>query len=168
MVGKLLLMLTCALPFALLLRTTSIARPFHVVTRGEVEGSLSFISAEAKASKLPCPLVMASQEMAASGQTLPLRSTTSTVIKVSPVALWLLRFVPSLQPEQWLYLLLPLELLQRHHSLQYAWQAWFEATRDDRCPSRSTIYSWAVRYCSPSPTLHSLDYFYTDKVLCRW
>ena len=35
-VGRLLLMLTWTLPFFLVLRTTSSARPFHVVTLDEV------------------------------------------------------------------------------------------------------------------------------------
>ena len=52
-VPKLLLMLTCTLPLFLLLRTTSRARPFHVVTRGEVDGSRSFMSADAKAMSCP-------------------------------------------------------------------------------------------------------------------
>ena len=52
-VGRLLLMLIWALPLVLLLRTTSKARPFQVVTREEVFGSRSFKSAEAKAINWP-------------------------------------------------------------------------------------------------------------------
>ena len=78
-VGRLLFILTCALPLDWLLRITNSARPFHVVTREEVLGSRSFKSAVANAIILPCPSTIASQGMAASGQTRPSRSTTSTV-----------------------------------------------------------------------------------------
>lgn len=70
-VGRLLLTLTCVRPFFDVLRTTKSARPFQVVTCGEVVGSLSFRSALAKAIKCPCPFTAASHEMAASGHMRP-------------------------------------------------------------------------------------------------
>ena len=82
-VGNALLMLTLTEPFFCVLRTTRRARPFHVLVRGEVYGSVSFRSAEAKANRFPAPLTIASQSMAASGTGVPCLSRTSTVMNVS-------------------------------------------------------------------------------------
>ena len=82
-VGNWLLIRICALPFFCVLRTAIKARPFHVVTCDDVEGSQSLRSAEAAAIRIASPLTLTSQAMAASGQTCPSLSKTYSVMNAS-------------------------------------------------------------------------------------